>query len=316
LLSAIDELEQTLATAWNLETLAVYGDQLQAIGDPRGELVAIDLAIDDDTASPGVEERRRACMQAWAGELAALRTTRFKYGFVLDTIGIDVARVLDSKLADHMLGVRIAADYERIAPQAAQLAQRPRRFVRQLAVRAGTEAPWSMQRLLDSALINNVIAATPNLVSFEAEGRAVLDSFPHPNLRTLRVTGFDVMAALRQPGVAMAATKLDMWFGRQPALLPAASLPALRDLDLSRNMPKPQNINVFETIVQLGVLPQLTRLAVPKLADEDDVMSLQEALDRAVALRELVVAGPRGALVDSLRHPHATISALGRSASR
>jgi len=308
-LLAIDELEQTLATAWNLETLAVYGDQLQAIGDPRGELVAIDLAIDDDTASPGVEERRRDCMQAWAGELAALRTTRFKYGFVLDTIGIDVARVLDSKLADHMLGVRIAENYERIAAQVDQLARRPRRFLRQLAVRTETDAPWKVKRLLDSARVDAAIAATPNLVSFDAEGRAVCDSFPHPNLRTLRVTGFDSITALREPGAAMSATKLDIWFGEKPALLPAASLPELRDLDLSRNTSKPRNINVFETIAHLGVLPQLTRLAVPELDDEADVKSLQDALDRAVALRELVVAGPRGDLVDSLRHPHATISA-------
>src|SRR5438552_7266092 len=47
----LDELEATLRARWDRETLAVYGDHLMSAGDPRGELVALDLRIDDEGAT-------------------------------------------------------------------------------------------------------------------------------------------------------------------------------------------------------------------------------------------------------------------------
>ena len=41
---AVEDLERALQSSWDRDHLAVYGDALQARGDPRGELIAIDLA--------------------------------------------------------------------------------------------------------------------------------------------------------------------------------------------------------------------------------------------------------------------------------
>jgi len=40
-----DDLESALRAAWSAADLAVYADHLQAIGDPRGEIIALDLAL-------------------------------------------------------------------------------------------------------------------------------------------------------------------------------------------------------------------------------------------------------------------------------
>ena len=44
--AARDQLEASLRARWDRETLAVYADHLEAIGEPRGELISIDLRID------------------------------------------------------------------------------------------------------------------------------------------------------------------------------------------------------------------------------------------------------------------------------
>jgi hypothetical protein len=80
-LSTRHELEQALRTAWSAETLAVYGDHLQRLGDPRGELVALDLApVPEDDAW---RARRHELVVAWLGEESAERWEHLvQHGFV------------------------------------------------------------------------------------------------------------------------------------------------------------------------------------------------------------------------------------------
>ncbi|HET9988193.1 MAG TPA: hypothetical protein VFQ65_06730, partial [Kofleriaceae bacterium] len=78
-MSALAELERELATAWSRDHLAVYADHLQALGDPRGELIAIDLA-----GRPAASEGRRAQLVAtWLAELPAGRdSAAVDHGFL------------------------------------------------------------------------------------------------------------------------------------------------------------------------------------------------------------------------------------------
>lgn len=46
-----DELKRALFASWNTGNLSVYADHLQALDDPRGELIALDLAPRE---APGV----------------------------------------------------------------------------------------------------------------------------------------------------------------------------------------------------------------------------------------------------------------------
>jgi hypothetical protein len=73
------ELEAALAANWDREHLAVYGDYLQSIGDPRGELIAIDL----DGRDHG--ERKHELIERWlrADVVPLLRLVgTVEYGFL------------------------------------------------------------------------------------------------------------------------------------------------------------------------------------------------------------------------------------------
>lgn len=52
MVDGVNELEAALQTDWNPATLAAYGDALQAAGDLRGELIAIDLHADGHGMTP------------------------------------------------------------------------------------------------------------------------------------------------------------------------------------------------------------------------------------------------------------------------
>ena len=58
------EIEAALAADWDPEQLAVYGDFLQSMGDPRGELIAIDLAGRTNERAA----RKRELVVEWLGE--------------------------------------------------------------------------------------------------------------------------------------------------------------------------------------------------------------------------------------------------------
>ncbi|MBA3539503.1 MAG: hypothetical protein H0T79_07720, partial [Deltaproteobacteria bacterium] len=71
-----EELEAVLRAAFDAagaadrDDLAVYADQLQADGDIRGELIALDLAAPEHRFAPTAtawRERRQALIVAWVG---------------------------------------------------------------------------------------------------------------------------------------------------------------------------------------------------------------------------------------------------------
>ncbi len=63
-MATLVEIEAALAASWDREQLAVYGDFLQSSGDPRGELIAIDLA----GRSSERAARKRELVVEWLGE--------------------------------------------------------------------------------------------------------------------------------------------------------------------------------------------------------------------------------------------------------
>ena len=52
-------------TSFTLDNLQVYGDYLMSIGDPRGELIAVDVHTARHGRAPDVEHRRRRAIRAW-----------------------------------------------------------------------------------------------------------------------------------------------------------------------------------------------------------------------------------------------------------
>lgn len=67
-MAELEALESALQARWDDATAAVYADALIARGDPRGELIAIDLHIARHGRSEPLVQRRRAVVTAWLGE--------------------------------------------------------------------------------------------------------------------------------------------------------------------------------------------------------------------------------------------------------
>ena len=65
-MSTRDQLEASLRARCDHDTLAVYADFLQAHGDPRGELIALDL--NGASSSVDVEKRRGQLLKRWLGD--------------------------------------------------------------------------------------------------------------------------------------------------------------------------------------------------------------------------------------------------------
>jgi hypothetical protein len=65
-----DRLAADLRASWTREHAAIYADRLQATGDLRGELIAIDLAL-EQRRTPELEHRREALLATWCGDLLA-----------------------------------------------------------------------------------------------------------------------------------------------------------------------------------------------------------------------------------------------------
>jgi hypothetical protein len=188
-----DELEQALRATWSTAELSVYADHLQALGDPRGELIALDLAPRDDEAW---RARRRALLEAWLGPALAARAGRLVQHGVVHELrdGLDAAVVLDGPIGDVVRGFSTygggyhGTPAETVLDALERLAARPRPWLTRLAI------DQRGHLRCDPALRDRLIAATPNLTELYTLGERMFDSFHHPSLRRLYVSPADQRA--------------------------------------------------------------------------------------------------------------------------
>ncbi len=68
-----ERLETALLARWGREEMTVYADYLQSIGDPRGEVIAIDLVNLDTVNEAAWRDRRHDVLAAWLGDDLATR---------------------------------------------------------------------------------------------------------------------------------------------------------------------------------------------------------------------------------------------------
>ncbi len=325
----MDELEASVRASWSREAIAVYGDHLQAIGDPRGELVAIDLRIDEGGGSAEVRARRIELVAAWFGD--RLPPGIVRHGFVdVDatsaTPDSQLALALGGPGAAYVRSVAIAGPPELLHRALTMLVEAPRPWLTRLVLRQWNEGRGPT---IDHAACDRLARALPHLRELEVDGRRVLGELVHPALRRMRVSGFDAVASLVDAGEAVDIEELDFalhcHYANEHAapvaavrrgLLAAGRWRALRALDLSRNEPgrlEPftlgGDVDIFAFLHERDVRRQLEILHLPSPAAPGSVMSLQLALAEMPRLRELVFHGARPALVT---HPSATVRAIPR----
>lgn len=329
-MSRRDDLEATLIEGgeWNVAQLAVYADELQAQGDPRGELIALDLHAAAHGAPTELVERRRALLDGLLGDRATDPAIRCRYGHVDLELDGDADRDTIAKLGSlgrYLRHVRISGNARVIAGAIDALTIAPRPWLTSLAIRQHGAGP---SPIVSSKSAAALATAAPRLHTLDVHGEAVFASFAHPALRILRIAGIDAMRSLTNtapllPGVVELDLRIALDVTVLPAhddaawsrYLPPRQLPALRRLDLGRNEPAEHSVrrpdaDPFRFVRLAPIAAQLTHLRLPTLRAPGDAANAQAALDRMPGLTVLEL--PRASAAAGLRHPGATIRVLPR----
>lgn len=325
--TALADLEAALAARWDREQLAVYADYLQAQGDPRGELIAIDLFAAAHGASAELAARKRSVVEGWLGvELAArvLAAGVIEDGFVdLRTGSLDDLRdVLASAAGPYLRSLAIGGNHSFLPAAVELLASAPRRWLRRLAVRRLDDYPERF--VIDDATSAALIAASPSLDALEVRGYWVFGELAHPHLRRLRVTCLTALGSLLGEGPPLtSASELDFAFELEDEedlaeldrIFPCCRLPALRCLDLSRNEPgKGTSIGDHEAALsllpRLPIRTQLTHLRLPSLRSNDQLDQLERAVGDMPSVVEVRIARAYGGI--PLRSPRSPIDIASR----
>lgn len=285
-------IEGMLKTDREHEALAVYADLLLAEGDPRGELIAIDLHIDAHGPNAELEARRHQILAPWIG--AHPRIT-CRYGLV----EIDVTRhnldplerVLTSPLADHIRWLRVSQNAEQAI---AMLAARTQPWLARLSFE---RTDWEPRHIsMPPELRASLVTATPHLDLLEIDTTPVLGPFVHETVRRLRLVGLDVLDGLMVertvlPAVTEIVLALELPDTSQVVLeaprIPPACVPSLRKLDLSSCTSVP----IATLLKNAGVLKSLEHLWLPSLVSQGDAMLLRATASLLPELVEIRVAG-------------------------
>ena len=126
-------IEDTLRAAWSDGALAAYADHLQLAGDPRGELIVLDL--NPQAGHRGWAQRRRALLAEWLGELADRAGHLVQHGFSHELRDSSHPRdLLDSPLGRFVRGYTVWGSSERVERALARLAARPRPWLQRVTV--------------------------------------------------------------------------------------------------------------------------------------------------------------------------------------
>lgn len=321
-MATIDELEASLRTKWDRDTLAVYADHLQSIGELRGELIVIDLRIEEAGPLPELVARRQELITAW---LRSLPPGKVTHGFLdIDATGGDpieqVRTALASRGAPYIRTIAIVGATEVLREAVAIVASEARPSLARVVLRQwGEGQAWTMS----ATAFERFIAATPALHTLEIDGYRLFEAAVHPALRRLRISGWSAIESLWGDGPAWPALdELDFAFACHLGerylppppnrdLLSRARFAALRALDLSRNEPgelDPNNLggstNPFAFLRRLEICDQLVELRLPAIQTDAQLQDLRSALDKLPKLERLAIRGT----AHRLQHPHARIT--------
>jgi hypothetical protein len=286
-----EDLEANLATSFDRDTLAVYADELQSLGDPRGELIALDLQIEAhaDPASQTrryryapaeLVARRATLLETWLRALVPSDPTRgwigdhVRFGF-LDNLELGahsteerdrLLAILASPVGSYVRGVTIRGATSDLAKSLAVLARMQHPWLARLTLHKRAAGPT-----VPSDLEARIITATPRLSRLELSGHRAFDVFAHPALRELRIDGRASLASVATRAFA-GVTLLDLAFGSQddePVYLPEEDEAA-----------GPDDAGELAKLLTAELLPNLRRLdlsrnepgpPVENYYDEDDV---------------------------------------------
>lgn len=326
----MDELEDALRARWDRDTLLVYADALQAQGDPRGELIALDVEAAERAITPELALRRRRLLYEWLGGSTIhdrpIHEASFRYGFVTDFFATrhnkcspaDLVRgLLKSPAGPFVRGLTLDVATEgELRDALHHLIYAARPWLERLEIRAKTPASG-----ID---IHALIRQTPRLHTLAVYGAPVLREFPHGAVRHVCIdrNGLALLGTI--PHVQSLDLALDDTDAEDIDAIDAVSiastigaLPDLVHVDLSRNEPQftsPPEDNytqpaavTTDMLAFARVLPvqQLRTLRMPSIRTAQHARDLRTLVDRAPHLEVIVVRAyaAHDALLATLEHP-------------
>lgn len=210
-----ETLEAALLSSWDRDTLAVYADHLQAEGDPRGELIALDLQIAATGNTALLSKRRTSLVFAWLGALvpvddvhAAWVGDSLRFGFVEDlhfsgARANAVARLeqaFESTAGPYVRALSMVGTATELAAALAVVARYEHRWLAKLVLTGVHRAPVAPE------IAGDAFRAMPNLATLELRRPAALANISHPTIKTLVIEGRDTYLSLGE-GAAFAAVE-------------------------------------------------------------------------------------------------------------
>jgi uncharacterized protein (TIGR02996 family) len=275
------------------DAFLVYADWLQANGNPRGELIALDVGGRVDQA----EALRERLLPQLLGPLAGFAdriAPRWRCGYI-ETLhiattrddednGVDIGKLLSIALAlpssrfIRELTIGCPSVHEEVMLSPLLHAGGPRPTLRKLAYETDLEEEMLSWTSAGEVALHELY---PNLEELEVHaGRYSLTAPEYPKLRRLILRTCSIDPATIQAIVAAewpALEELELWFGSHSygielaaadlAALLATPFPRLRSLSLSNGE---DTDALCAAIVESPLLPQLAELAITKstLTDE------------------------------------------------
>lgn len=264
------------------DTLLIYADALISEGDPRGELIALDLRV---------PERRPLLLRWLASHLSTVPG-----GDHLNVCDESWIPFLRSPIGAYCRGAAAFGRMEDAQRLVAAIIEQPRPFMTRFKMMAGFDGPLVMDM--------RHVEAMPNLVELDLDGDFDLRAFRHPNVKRLyrRSWSCNGLRSWTWPVDLPACEQLVVdakpWSTTvSPARVTFAGLPNLRTLDVSdcepQFLPARQkdklNLDVFRWLAGLALVRQLRTLRVPSVRSSNDAKVLARLLDTAPRL-EIEVA--------------------------
>ena len=308
-----ETLEAALAASWDRDTLAVYADHLQAEGDPRGELIALDLEIEAHGNTLELSKRRTSLLFAWLGALVPVDNVHaswvgdsLRFGFVEDLVysghqpnaALRLEQALASPAGPYVRGLTMTGTAPELEAGLAVIARREHAWLGRLAISGFHQVPVS------PSVASAAFRALPRLHTLELAQAAAFGPLSHPSIKRLVIRGRDVYAALGDGASFDDVTELvlDLKTSQydevydedyeQPAPaaplpLPAVAFPSLRRLDLATTA----NVDAaYELLKTFEARTRITSLRIPQLRNAHDREDLVAAIHDMRALETIEVA--------------------------
>ena len=310
-----ETLEAALAAQWDRDTLAVYADHLQAEGDPRGELIALDLQIEAHGNNVELSKRRTSLLYAWLGALVPVDNVHaswagdsLKFGFVDDFVFDSreanalarLEQLLASPAGPYVRGLTMRGDAPALEEALTAVARLEHAWLVRFAIGAIYEPATIAAKVASDAF-----RAMPRLETLELRTHPVFAPFSHPSIKRLVIKSRDVYAALGEGASFEDVVELDVvvaqamgydeydgeYVEEQPeaAALPKVSFPSLRRLDLASN--GITNIDAaYELLRTIDARAHVTHVKIPQLRNDADRDDLLAAIRDMPALETIEVA--------------------------